>query len=619
MKRIAAFFSLILLIACFCGCTKEEPAPDATVPQQPSAPTDPAPSTTPTMPVEDDVFYFANELEYDRLYSMREDGTNLKLVLDTFCYDVQQHGDTVYFSGNGTLHTYHIPTGTHTVLLNGVWGYKIDGSYLVYGMNSDRFYYTHLRCRNVETGEDFQVATAIVNGFAVRGSDLYYVETDFDSYTACIRRFRLDTREDTVLADGFNSCFEPYAVDGGVVFRGYSEDNDEYWYFASSDGQTLVPLHFVPEGSDVCDITRDSALYVSSDYSGKEESIFFSVNDQGQTEVLFRSEPGAYVIPAYLGNDRWLIRQQVDEPIGEINEYGGYDDYAHHYSYYLMRSDRSVIPVDTRGELAAMFAAGDFPLLDSSTARKPITRELYNVFVRNFEYEGAEPLCSTTHDAWLNIADRKADLALLAAPTKEEQAYLKEQGVEVEMKLYGGDGLVFIGNNQNPVTNLTKAQLISIYQGKITNWREVGGPDEPIIVYYRDDQSGSQRLFENLVFKGLDVPDYEALGFYIQDDMSTIVNTILSDPYAIGYSIMTYLEDVYAEENLHVFSIDGVTPSPDTVKDSSYPFNTKGYLVIRSDEPANSPARRLFNWFGCPVSDEILRINGVSPLSDGVG
>ena len=211
------------------------------------------------------------------------------------------------------------------------------------------------------------------------------------------------------------------------------------------------------------------------------------------------------------------------------------------------------------------------------------------------------------------------DLALLAAPTEEELAYLQQQGVEVDMKLYGGDGLVFIGNAANPVTNLTHEQIIGIYRGKITNWKEVGGPDHPITVYYRDEQSGSQRLFEKLVFKGLEIPDFARMDFALMDDMSSIVDIILEDPYSIGYSIMTYLDEVYAEENLQVFSVNGTLPSPDTVADGTYPYNTQGYLVIRSDEPEDSPARRLFNWFGCPVSDDLLTFNSVTPLSGGIG
>ena len=272
--------------------------------------------------------------------------------------------------------------------------------------------------------------------------------------------------------------------------------------------------------------------------------------------------------------------------------------------------------VDLNGLYSELFADGDFPVMDSSTARKPLVQNIYRFFCLDTGYGGAEPLCSTTHGAWLNIADKKADIALLAAPTEEEQAYLKEQGVEVEMKLYGGDGLVFIGNNECGVTDLTLDEVRAIFRGEITNWSELGGADHAIRVLYRDDQSGSQRLFEKMVFKGEDVPDYEALGFERLDEMSTLVSACLDDPYAIGYSIMTYLNDVYSNEALLAFSLNGYSATAENVRTGDYPLGTKGYVVIRSDEPENSPARRLYDWFGSPLSDTFLTSCGITPLSE---
>ena len=272
--------------------------------------------------------------------------------------------------------------------------------------------------------------------------------------------------------------------------------------------------------------------------------------------------------------------------------------------------------IGVKGYYSELFAAGDFPVMDSSTARKPLTSSIYRFFCLDTGYGGAEPLCSTTHGAWLNIADKKADIALLAAPTDEEKAYLAERGVEVEMKLYGGDGLVFIGNSACGVTDLTLDQVRAIFRGEITNWSELGGADHAIRVLYRDDQSGSQRLFEKMVFKGEDVPDYEALGFERLDEMNTLVSACLDDPYAIGYSIMTYLNDVYSNEALLAFSLNGYSATPENVRTGDYPLGTKGYVVIRSDETEDSPARRLYNWFGSPLSDTFLTSCGITPLSE---
>ena len=284
--------------------------------------------------------------------------------------------------------------------------------------------------------------------------------------------------------------------------------------------------------------------------------------------------------------------------------------------YVLDLESTQLYEIGVKGYYSELFAAGDFPVMDSSTARKPLTSSIYRFFCLDTGYGGAEPLCSTTHGAWLNIADKKADIALLAAPTDEEKAYLAERGVEVEMKLYGGDGLVFIGNSACGVTDLTLDQVRAIFRGEITNWSELGGADHAIRVLYRDDQSGSQRLFEKMVFKGEDAPDYEALGFERLDEMSTLVSACLDDPYAIGYSIMTYLNDVYSNEALLAFSLNGYSATAENVRTGDYPLGTKGYVVIRSDETEDSPARRLYNWFGSPLSDTFLTSCGITPLSE---
>lgn len=97
--------------------------------------------------------------------------------------------------------------------------------------------------------------------------------------------------------------------------------------------------------------------------------------------------------------------------------------------------------------------------------------------------------------------------------------------------------------------------------------------------------------------------------------MNTLVSACLDDPYAIGYSIMTYLNDVYSNEALLAFSLNGYSATPENVRTGDYSLGTKGYVVIRSDETEDSPARRLYNWFGSPLSDTFLTSCGITPLT----
>lgn len=611
-KYIFAMLVLMLTLVLLCGC---QPGDPETLPTE-QGPTAPSTEPSATYPVEEDVFYFSNALEYDRLYSQRLDGSDLKLVVDEKCSSVFRNGDTVYFMVGDTLKAYRIPTAESTVLVENVLGYSAEGEKIAYLMRTDDYFIYELHFRDLATGKDISICAQEINRYAICGGRVYYCYYDYKTYHTMLCVYDTATHLTTTLADEYDIMSDMVPTAEGVYFSAFVGQADQ-WFYASADGtkQELCSWE-LPEYIQVASISDKGILYI--DWNSDENwSDSVKYMDAAGNETTIIPPNGDVTLGlSSLGDDRWLVTQSKYEGWGETNEYGYQENFSYHYDYQLLHEDGTLTQLNGTGTAGTMFADGDFPVIDSSTARKPVTAALYNLFVGGYDYEGAEPVCSTTHGAWLNIADRKVDLALLAAPTEEERAYLREKGVNVEMKLYGGDGLVFIGNAANPVTDLTHEQILAIYRGEITNWSEVGGPDQPISVYYRDDQSGSQRLFESLVFKGEEIPDFSSMNFYIMDEMSTLVGIVLSDPYAIGYSIMTYLDDVYAEEELQVFAVNGVTPSVETIMDQSYPYNTRGYLVIRSDEPENSPARRLFDWFGCPISDDLLTDCSVSPLHE---
>ena len=155
----------------------------------------------------------------------------------------------------------------------------------------------------------------------------------------------------------------------------------------------------------------------------------------------------------------------------------------------------------------------------------------------------------------------------------------------------------------------TKDQIKGIYRGEIVNWSELGGPDEKINAYYREDQSGSQRFFEDLVWKGDEIPDFDSLDMQLSDEMSDITYTVIEDPYAIGFNIMSYVNMEFSDPELMLFSIDDVAPSTATLADASYAYITQAYVIINATEPEDSPTRWLFNWFGCDVSRDLIRSN----------
>lgn len=555
-------------------------------------------------PASTDEPFFCVTLESSRLYAFPAGGGEGRLLVDKYTNCFDQDGDSVLASfDDGSVARVDIRTGeveeilpAGTQLFHRIHAYSdgFVGEY--YSVRESKLYlcedgkepaeifpgryFGDVRVVNdTLVGSDYSGDSNRIIGYALPSLEQKW-ETKLDLY--CY----LTANDDDLLLsnsyDGFVSRVDP--SDGSVVnVNGAIYANDNVLY--AWDGTYLLEGNY----------TTNFALYL---VRGNERL----------TLDLPQAETTRYVASARDGKVLISCSASV-----EAGDYGWTNTTT--YIVLDMESAKLYI-VDLNGLYSELFADGDFPVMDSSTARKPLVQNIYRFFCLDTGYGGAEPLCSTTHGAWLNIADKKADIALLAAPTDEEKAYLAERGVEVEMKLYGGDGLVFIGNSACGVTDLTLDQVRAIFRGEITNWSELGGADHAIRVLYRDDQSGSQRLFEKMVFKGEDVPDYEALGFERLDEMNTLVSACLDDPYAIGYSIMTYLNDVYSNEALLAFSLNGYSATPENVRTGDYPLGTKGYVVIRSDEPEDSPARRLYNWFGSPLSDTFLTSCGITPLSE---
>ena len=279
-------------------------------------------------------------------------------------------------------------------------------------------------------------------------------------------------------------------------------------------------------------------------------------------------------------------------------------------------------PASSVSELPStvLFTPEDFPKLDGSTACIPLMAQMM-ADTTGIDLEAAQSAVSvsTTAYAWESFGlypDEESTARMLVvyeAPdsVKEE---LEEANVQLEQKAIGVDALVFIVNEDNPVTNLTQQQLKDIYAGKITNWKEVGGKDLDIVAFQRRADSGSQTLFQKLLIQGGELMDPPtelaptAMGELV-DSLAAYNNTA----NAIGFSVYYYINQMYSQPGLRLLSVDGVMPSNDTLADGSYPLCNDFYAVIHPDAAADSPERRLYNWLDTDAGLQCIRKAGYVP------
>ena len=258
---------------------------------------------------------------------------------------------------------------------------------------------------------------------------------------------------------------------------------------------------------------------------------------------------------------------------------------------------------DVTQKASLQLSLEEYPRMDGSTANLPMMAEIMSQ-VCGITLEEAEELttCTKTSNAWSNIANDNVDILLVYEAAEDTKAYLETVGTELEVTPVGRDALVFINNEQNPVDNLTQAQLIDIYTGKVTNWNEVGGEDLDIIPYQRVATSGSQSLFMKLLMK--DIVPMDAPMELRPAEMGMLIDELArynNEGNALGYSVFYYANYMYQQPGLRMIAVDGVQPSDETIADGSYPLLNEYYVVIRADEPEDSPARLLRDWI---LSDE---------------
>lgn len=114
------------------------------------------------------------------------------------------------------------------------------------------------------------------------------------------------------------------------------------------------------------------------------------------------------------------------------------------------------------------------------------------------------------------------------------------------------------------VKSLTKQQLTDIFTAKITNWKEVGGPDEEIVLITRPSTSGTRALFKEFALGGAEEASNKSLE---TDDSGTLLQSIKDNKGAIGYVALSYLVN---NQDVATISVDGVAPTLENTYNGTY-------------------------------------------------
>lgn len=268
------------------------------------------------------------------------------------------------------------------------------------------------------------------------------------------------------------------------------------------------------------------------------------------------------------------------------------------------------------GSLNPNFNKDTYPKVDGSTATIPLSENIASKLLKlTLEESRLFITHNTTHSAYGNLLYSDTDIIFVTEPSMDELELAKKAGIELEVVPIVKEAFVFLVNKENPVDSITAKQLQEIYQGKITNWKELGGPDKEIIPYQRPDNSGSQTIMQNLVMKGLTIMD--APKKLKPGEMAGLIEVIASydnSDQALGYSVYYFANSMYTKETIKFVKVDGIEPNNETIKSGAYPYTSAYYAVMKKTEPKDSKARKLLAWILSDEGQKLAEQSGYVPL-----
>ena len=244
------------------------------------------------------------------------------------------------------------------------------------------------------------------------------------------------------------------------------------------------------------------------------------------------------------------------------------------------------------------FLRENFPRIDGSTSLIPLEAGIRAaIFGKSFDEAQKDVVHSTTWGSFKNLLSGDADMIFSTPISAEQQKMADEAGIKLEQVPVVKEAFVFVVNAKNPVDALSQQQIKDIYSGKITNWKQVGGSDEPIIAYQRNTDSGSQNYM--IDFMG-ETPLAEAPTELRPGSMGGLMDVIAPNDGSlgsIGYSVYAYAADMYGTgDNIKFIKVDGAAPTKETIISGEYPLSSYNYAIFRADEPEEGAVRRLAEW-----------------------
>lgn len=254
--------------------------------------------------------------------------------------------------------------------------------------------------------------------------------------------------------------------------------------------------------------------------------------------------------------------------------------------------------------LASMAASAGTVVVNGSTTVLPAMQKISETFMAKHKDIQVSISGGGSGHGIKALIEKTTDVAMASRDIKPaEVESVKKNGGEAVRFTVAIDAIVPIVHPKNTVKDLSLQQIRDIYAGRITNWKEVGGPDARITVVSRDSSSGTFETWEELVMKGERVQQRSLL----QASNGAVLQTVAKNPNAIGYVGLGYIT-----KDIKGLEIGGVTASADTALSRKWPLARDLYLFTNGQPKGDT--KTLIDYALSPEGQVSVKEVGFVPL-----
>lgn len=269
-----------------------------------------------------------------------------------------------------------------------------------------------------------------------------------------------------------------------------------------------------------------------------------------------------------------------------------------------------IIVISIMAILPQLFSQNVNCKIKGSDTVLPLTQKEAEVFMKKFPGSSIMVTGGGSGVGLAALQNGTTDIAQSSRKMKlDEKMKLQDAGKVFTETIIAYDALAVIVNPSNKINQLTREQLESIYTGKVTNWKEVGGDDMPIVVYSRESSSGTFEFFKEHVLNKKNF----APSALLMPATGAIVQSVSQTKGAIGYVGLAYLEtNVKALKVSYDKGTTYVEATVENAMNKSYPITRPlYYYYLNSAEKAVKP---LMDFIMSTEGQKIVKEVGYVPV-----